>query len=247
MPSISNLRIVPMRVQTAKMPHVSQVSKVYAKLRELIVDGRLAPGTRIVEAEIASRLAVSRTPVRDALRILQQEGFLAASQPGVIKSRLVVAPLTRRDAEELYALGARTEGWAARMTAQLPSETRQPLGEKLRELNDKLREAAESSHLAPGRELALCMQFRRTVVEAGAGPRLVTIHNTITLQVERYRRVYADLHMQTGLYVDGNNIVIRGIEEGDVDRAEQGIVANWKIGWQQLSEAIDALGERGSW
>ena len=50
----------------------------YRKLRELIVHGRLGPGTRVVEADIARRLEISRTPVRSALHRLQQEGYVVA-------------------------------------------------------------------------------------------------------------------------------------------------------------------------
>ena len=45
--------------------------QVYERLRELIIDGRLAPGARIVETDVAARLGVSRTPVRGALQRLQ--------------------------------------------------------------------------------------------------------------------------------------------------------------------------------
>jgi hypothetical protein len=48
---------------------------VYTRLRGVIVTGRIAPGTRIVETEFARRLNVSRTPVREAMRRLAQEGL----------------------------------------------------------------------------------------------------------------------------------------------------------------------------
>ena len=78
----------------ADAPHGSRPEQVYARLRDLIVQGLLAPGSRIVETEIASRLGVSRTPVREALQRLQQEGYVMGS-PGAQQSRLTVAPLTR--------------------------------------------------------------------------------------------------------------------------------------------------------
>ncbi len=49
---------------------------VYEQLRHLIVHGHLAPGSRIVESDVAGRLGVSRTPVRGALQRLQQEGYI---------------------------------------------------------------------------------------------------------------------------------------------------------------------------
>ncbi|MGH7719378.1 MAG: GntR family transcriptional regulator, partial [Gemmatimonadaceae bacterium] len=74
---------------------------VYLQLRTLIVEARLAPGSRLVESELASRLGVSRTPVRSALQRLQQEGYVIAT-PNLQNARLTVAPLTREDAREIF-------------------------------------------------------------------------------------------------------------------------------------------------
>src|SRR6058998_833601 len=86
--------------ETAIAPHGSRPEQVYTRLRDLIVQGLLSPGSRIIETEIAGRLGVSRTPVREALQRLQQEGFVTGS-PGAQQSRLTVAPLTRDDVYEL--------------------------------------------------------------------------------------------------------------------------------------------------
>ena len=230
-----------------KPEHVSQVSKAYSQLRELIVDGRLAPGTRIVEVDLANRLGVSRTPVRDALRLLQQEGFVAASSPGGFKARLIVAPLTKEDAEEVYGIVGRLEGWGARLSAQLPVPQREALAHKLRGLNDGLRGIAAASLRDPQRTLSLDMEFHRSIVEASAGPRLLIMYNGIKPQTERYWRVYSHVQMHVEQSVDEHEQIIRGIAEGNSDVAERGVVMNWQNGWERLCEVIDTLGERGSW
>ena len=51
-------------------------ASVVASLRQLIIDGRFAPGERVAEIPVAERLGVSRTPVRLAFRTLEQEGLL---------------------------------------------------------------------------------------------------------------------------------------------------------------------------
>jgi DNA-binding GntR family transcriptional regulator len=233
--------------EPAKQGHVSQVSKAYSQLRELIIHGRLAPGTRIVEVDLANRLGVSRTPVRDALRLLQQEGFVAASSPGSFKARLIVAPLTKEDAEEVYGIVGRLEGWAARLSAQLPAERRTELAHQLRELNDGLRAIAAAAVRDPQQTLALDMEFHRRMVEASAGPRLLAIYNGIKPQTERYWRVYSHVQMHVDRSADEHAQIIRGIEAGDPDLAERGVVMNWQQGWERLCEVIDRIGERGSW
>ena len=51
----------------------------------MIVHGRLAPGSRIVEADLTEKLGVSRTPVRAALHLLQKEGYVVAALPAAAK------------------------------------------------------------------------------------------------------------------------------------------------------------------
>src|SRR5678815_4130167 len=91
--------------------------EVYEQLRALIIDGRLAPGTRLVETDVASRLGVSRTPVSGALQRLQQEGYVVDS-PTLQQTRPTVAPLTSEDAHELFLLVGALEGLAASRSAR---------------------------------------------------------------------------------------------------------------------------------
>src|SRR5215212_6315931 len=100
----------------AAAPHGSRPEQVYIRLRDLIVQGLVAPGSRIIETEIAGRLGVSRTPVREALQRLQQEGFVMGT-PGAQQSRLTVAPLTRADVHELLTIVGSLEGLGARRAA----------------------------------------------------------------------------------------------------------------------------------
>ena len=79
---------------------------VTARLRDDIVHGRLRPGARLTEASLGSRYFVSRTPVRDALRTLEEEGLVATAG-----ARRYVARLGRRGTEELFDLRAALEHW----------------------------------------------------------------------------------------------------------------------------------------
>src|SRR6185369_2510258 len=115
----------------ADAPHGSRPEQVYSRLRDLIVQGLLAPGSRIVETEIATRLGVSRTPVREALQRLQQEGYVNGS-PGAQQSRLTVAPLTRDDVYELLNIVGALEGMGARGAGLLASSERHTLARELR-------------------------------------------------------------------------------------------------------------------
>ena len=74
--------------------------QVAAHLRRAIQDGRIAPGQRLVEEELAQQFQMSRGPVRDALKVLENERLVAR----YANRGTFVAELTLRDAEEIYSL-----------------------------------------------------------------------------------------------------------------------------------------------
>ncbi|GAA1712856.1 GntR family transcriptional regulator [Kribbella yunnanensis] len=72
--------------------------RVVGELRQAMIEGVLRPGDRLVERDVAERLGVSRSPVREAIRLLTFEGFLVAESP----RRIVVRAFSRSDVDDLY-------------------------------------------------------------------------------------------------------------------------------------------------
>jgi len=91
----------------------SRGSQVYDVLIERIRSGKLEPGTRMREEDVANLLGVSRTPVREALGRLQARGLIEYASGG-----LTIVKLSRPQAMELYAMRANLEGAAARFAAE---------------------------------------------------------------------------------------------------------------------------------
>lgn len=87
---------------------------VYSALRAEIREGKLSPGDRLRETEIAERLDVSRTPVREALKRLESDGLVVFSQP----RGLTVAELSASQVADLYAMREVLEAAAARFAAE---------------------------------------------------------------------------------------------------------------------------------
>lgn len=242
-------------VRSQRSPHRKQeptlrgnsLKVVFSEIRELIVRGKLSPGTWIIEADLADRLGYSRTPVRGALHWLQREGYVMASGNSA-KSRMIVAPLTKEDARELYSIIGHIEGLGARLTAQLSKAVRVKLIAKLKELNNGLAELAAAKRREPNRIFDLDMEFHRLIVEASAGPRLLELHRSTQPQAERYWRLYASAILdELGTAVSEHAEIIRAISKGEADAAERGIQLNWENGADRLSRVIDTMGEQGSW
>jgi DNA-binding GntR family transcriptional regulator len=220
---------------------------VYARLRELIVRGRLAPGARITETDAAARLGVSRTPVRAALQRLEQEGYVVVADAGR-RHRPVVAPLTREDATELLHIVAEVEGLAARYAASLNPKRRAQLAAELRRFNEELRRATLARRPDVNQVFELDQAMHRRLVEAAAGSRLLALHEAIKPQAERYGRVYAAaLTDEISTSVEEHAQLIQAVEVGDPDAAQRAVLTNWRNAAARLSHVIDAMGERGSW
>jgi DNA-binding GntR family transcriptional regulator len=223
------------------------VARAYDQVRELIVWGRLSPGSRIVESEIADRLGLSRTPTRSALHRLQQEGYVTAFNRGK-ERRLIVAPLTQDDARELFHIVGQLEGLAARSTAELAAARRAEVVKRLEELNRDLAQAARETRPDPLRIFDLDTAFHRTYVESGAGLRLLALHDAIKPQAERYIRLYiSSLVDEITTSVEEHDTIIRHIGDGDPLAARQAVDTNWSNAALRLSKVIGTLGERGSW
>ena len=233
--------------QSAKAEHGTSVDTAFQRMRDLIVHGKMAPGTWIVEGDLCDHLNMSRTPVRGALYLLQREGYVIEYRNST-KSRMIVAPLTKEDASELYPIIGRIEGLAGRSAAMLPQSEREELAAKLKSVNAKLdRIARERSYNGPG-IFDLDHEFHRLVVAAGAGPRLRTLHQAIEPQTERYWRLYASSIINE-LYVSviEHEEIIAALLEGDPDRLERALSTNWFNGCKRLAKVIDVFGERGNW
>jgi DNA-binding GntR family transcriptional regulator len=90
----------------------------YEQIRQAIVEGRYAAGQRLVEKRLGEEFDVSRTPVREALRMLESEG-LVLSLPN---KGSIVRPLTAQDIYEIYELRVRLESLAAERAARNPTQ-----------------------------------------------------------------------------------------------------------------------------
>lgn len=222
-------------------------SHVYEHLRTLIVRGQIAPGTRLVEVDIAARLEVSRTPVRAALQRLQQEGYVVLS-PGLQQARPVVAPLTQDDAREVFHIIAELEGLAARGAADLAPAPRRALVADMRALNDEFRVVAGAARPDHPRLEQLDTRFHLRYVEAGAGPRLAALHASVKPQIERYERLYVSLLVsELPISVAEHEAIIRAIRAGDADASQQAVRTNWRNAAERLAAVIERAGERGAW
>lgn len=113
----------------------SSADATRARIRELIISGDFAPGSRLRERELSQALDVSRVPVREALQQLEAEGFIDTSP----RRGATVKQITLRDVNELFDVRLSLEVLAARLAAQ--AAARGESTARLQHMMDKAEEA----------------------------------------------------------------------------------------------------------
>jgi len=217
----------------------------YVRLRDLIVSGRLAPGSRLVEASLATALGISRTPVRSAIQRLRQEGYVVSDE-SLARAVPLVAPLRREDGRELFELLGKMESLAARRAAELPDRDRLALADRLAAINRQLAECAPQITVEDVARLHfLHGEFHRELVRTAAGPRLRASHNAMNAQAERYERVYSSLVAETPDSVREHEAIIDAIRRADGPAAEMATERNWTGSAVRLMRVIARAVEFG--
>jgi GntR family transcriptional regulator, rspAB operon transcriptional repressor len=163
------------------MPENGQSSEdVYERLRAAILDGELAPGAVMSQVALAQDLGISRTPLREALRMLQSEGLVE----GEPNRRVRVAPMTAQDLEQLCVMRITLEAEALRLS--VPHMT----SEDLAGLEGYM---AEMAHYADEKDYRRWnsphRRFHRGLT-AHAGERVNFVLGQMFDHAERYRRLH---------------------------------------------------------
>ena len=154
---------------------------VFNTLREAILKGDLKPGERLMELQLASRLGVSRTPIREAIRMLEQEG-LAVTVP---RKGAEVAKMTEKDMEDVLQIRRALDELAVRLACDKMTER------QLLELQQAARGFEDSTRSRDVKKVAQAdVAFHDAIYKAADNPKLMNMLNNLREQMYRYRVEY---------------------------------------------------------
>ncbi len=183
---------------------------VFQTLRNAILKGELKPGERLMEIQLAQRLGVSRTPVREAIRKLELEG-LAIMIP---RRGAIVADITVKDLEDVLEVRAALEELAVQDACQYITE------EQLRDLK---RASAEFKKSLESDNLLACveadMEFHEIIYGATNNKRLQQILTNLREQMYRYRLEYLKDKRMHRLLIEEHDTIRRAIKKKDKVKA----------------------------
>lgn len=162
--------------------HLTLREKIVETIRSAIVNGQLQAGTRVAEPDLADRFGISRTPIREAFRQLESEGFITV----IPRKGAVVASFSAKDVSDFYDLKALLEGYAARCAAKVLTEKDL---QKMEAVNRQMEAAAAKKDLR--KVLVLHNEFHDIFLKACGNEKLHSIIQGMVMQFQRFRLVLA--------------------------------------------------------
>lgn len=187
---------------------------VFQTLRQAILRGKLQPGERLMEIHLAQQLGVSRTPVREAIRMLEQEGLVIM----IPRKGAIVAEITKSDLEDVLEVRAALEELAVKKACRNISQ------EQLQELKKAAGKFAASLQKE---DLMACAQadvaFHEIISAATENRRLIQILNNIREQIYRYRLENLKDKSSHANLVEEHTAICRALEERSEEKASEAV------------------------
>jgi DNA-binding GntR family transcriptional regulator len=208
-------------------------SAVAAAVRDQIMSGEISPGDRLALAPLSAQMGMSITPVREALLLLSQDGWLIHEAHRGFR----VAPIDREDVRDTYVVWATSEReMARRATTRLTD----PDLRKLREVDGQLRDLRDHhTDLA----LALNHQLHRTIHEISHAAKLVWFANAALRAVPlRFNEAFPSVPGWADINRYGHTPIIDAMEAGDADTAGNLMYDHFIDTGDLLIHQLDELG-----
>lgn len=199
----------------------SLTSVVHAEIERLILDGALPPGSKLTEAMLADRLGVSRGPIREAFRILEEAGLVRLEKNRGVFVRSI--PLD--EAMEIYDLRAMIDESAGRELAQRITPVQL---KELRGLVDQMEQLVRGGHNTSASDPyhALNLAFHDRIIAFVGNRKLIELYRRLVKELSLFRRVNLADGQQIPVSVQEHRAILKAIAAGDADAAGQALRAH---------------------
>lgn len=187
---------------------------VFRRLRQAILTGDMKPGERLLEIHLANELGVSRTPIREAIRMLELEGLVVM----VPRRGAQVAQITEKSMSDVLEVRCALDELAVGLACARISEVEK---EELKEACDAFEDATKTGqvHVIAKADV----EFHDIIFKAAGNPRLTQMINNLAEQMYRYRFEYIKDDSQHQMLVDEHRRIYETIRKGDVAAAKSAI------------------------
>ncbi|MFQ6014582.1 MAG: GntR family transcriptional regulator [Anaerolineae bacterium] len=187
-------------------------NQVVSSIRHAIQIGVLKPGDRLVEMEIAEQMAISRAPVREALRILERDGLVVT----IPRKGTFVNELSIEDIKEIYSLRSVLEGYAIKLAIENAGP------DDIRRLNDLFTQMINAAQKGETEELVeRDIEFHRLICELSAHKRLLEDWARMNAQLRLFLTIKDRMYDDPREIAETHRPVLEAMRKGDLDQAEK--------------------------
>lgn len=223
-----------MSLASTPTERANQADLAYGRLKQLILDGNLPAGAQMLEQEAATRLNMSRTPVREAMVRLRQEGMVEIRP----RHGMRVLPISASDMAEIYTVLTALEGTAAELVAQRGPTARQLA--QLRGAVTDMQTALDRDDLKAW--AAADEQFHLQLVRLSGNTRLIQMVGQLWDQAHRARMLTLQLRPTPTNSVKEHAELVDAIAAGDGAEARRVHEDHRRRAGTMLVDLLDRLG-----
>jgi len=199
------------RLQPIKLDNYKPLRElVFENIREAIINGHLKPGERLMEIQLAEELGVSRTPVREAIRKLELEGFVVM----IPRKGAYVTDITIKDIVDVFELRWALEALAAELAAERATE------EEIEQMERHLLELAKVIEEQDVKKIVeIDTRFHETIYTASRNKRLGQILSLLGELIQRYRTLTLSKSERIKVTMEEHRAIVEALAARDPQRA----------------------------
>lgn len=212
--------------------HKTLREQIVSSLRESIVKGELQSGQKLTEPELAEKLGISRTPIREAFRQLESEGFLTV----IPRRGAVVSSITRKEIEDFYEIKSLLEGYAARVAAE--RITKKDI-DKLKKINEQLEVLTEGDDVEAF--FRKNNEFHNTFIALCGNEKLMELRGDLVQKFLRFRLQALAVPGRLMESVKQHRIIIKALIKKDGRLAEAIVIEHSLLSGEELAEQLEEM------
>lgn len=223
------MRLITPPVGLTALADTDLVGQVTRVLTQAIMKGQLAPGSKLVEAGVARELGVSRAPVREAARLLEQQGLLVAHP----RRGFFVRKLEPADIDEIYDLRICVECHAGVLASQNMTPTNRDM---LRRQIDVMHETAAIDDHA--RQIEEDYRFHRMICEIAGSKRLLRLFDDLASELRMTIGLIGRLYDDPHRIAQTHEAVLDVLEQGHPDLINARIDYHIGAAWREVAKLV---------
>jgi DNA-binding GntR family transcriptional regulator len=189
-----------------------------ARLRDMIVEGQLAAGDPISEKDLCDQFGISRTPLREALKIVASEGLIEL----LPRRGAIVTPIVTEQLHQKFQVVRLLEDFAVKLACEQATDA------QIAELQGLHKQLVESFKRGGSDFIQINDQFHEALMKASGNQSLVEVHAPLWLHLRRARRLALKSEEGSRGYVQTHERLMKAIRKRDAEAAVNEMEARWE-------------------